>query len=271
MSIQKAIKSKNSGDFIEHIQAEVLRNGFSEDVTKALLFPPKMSWGAFTEMQRQGLLAWNVGGVTDELIEHLKACTDDEEFRSAIIGALFMFGVGAKEYAIEHSEFIFGLAEKSNDYEFFASTLISELVRGGVDWHGSEEGIYYVNVDKSYLSSTIQSVSEDFRSSGWLFKESYILDFSTGLAKSDQLDKSLDLLIEFAKTLEDFSSCESLIYSLTTTISGFAASDRSLKVDQIAFANKEICSLIFSRASSLSKKSDKSELEELEAYISENF
>lgn len=271
MSIQKALKSKNSGDFIEHIQAEILRNSFSEDVTKALLFPPKLSWGAFTEMQRQGILAWSVGGITDELIDHLKACIDEEEFRTAIIGTLFMFGVGAKEYAIEHSEMVFELAEKGNDYEFFASTLIAELVRGGVDLHGSPDGIYYVDIDKSYLSSTIQSVCEDFRSSECLFKQSYVLDFALGLAKSNELSKSHDLLIEFSKTLEDFSDCESLIYSLTSTVAGFAEKDRILTVDQTAFANKELCSIVFEKANSLAKKSDKNSLKELEEYIEQDF
>lgn len=271
MSIQKALKSKNSGDFIEYVQAEVIRNGFSEDVTKTLLFPPKMNWGAFTEMQRQGMLAWSVGGVTDELIDHLKACIDEEEFRNAIIGTLFMFGVGAKEYAVEHSELVFSLAEKSSDYEFFASTLVSELVKGGVDWHGAPDGVYHVNVEKAYLSSTIQSVSDDFRSSGWLFKESYILDFATGLAKSNELSKSHELLIEFSKTLEDFSSCESLIYSITPTLPGLAEQDRSLTVNPTAFANKDVCLTLFEKASSLAKKSNKSELKEIEEYISENF
>ena len=152
MTLQKALRAKNSGVFMDSIQVEVLRNGFTAEVKSALSSPPRMKWGPYTEMQKLGCLAWSDGALTSELGEHAKRCIETEELNTALIGALFMFGVGATEAAIECSERAFESAEASGDYEFHAGLLVSTLVKGGCDWSGAPDGVYHVRVDKTYRS-----------------------------------------------------------------------------------------------------------------------
>ena len=143
MSIEKALKAKNSGLFIENLQAAFLKRS-PEEILDAIQKAPSLKWAAEMEIKKLGLMTWCDEKYVAELISKIHQCIEAEEYRSAGIGCLYLFGIGQSEAAIELSEKAFESIESASDYEFNATSLLSILISSTVEWEGSPSGKFYI-------------------------------------------------------------------------------------------------------------------------------
>lgn len=268
MSIEKALKAKNSGVFIENLQAAFLKKSPAE-ILDAIQKAPALKWAPEMEIKKFGLISWCDQNNLSELKSKILQCIDADEFRSAMLGCLFFFGIGESKSAIELSERIFEKAESSADYEFNAGSALSVLINCSIEWEGAPNGKYYVAVDKDYLSSTISSIADDFRQSDILYNESRIIEFATGLARAGRHEAVKALLNEYLNKISDYSDIESLIYNCTRTIDGMAPENRSIETTDCEFVHVDFVELCLKKAKENSKKSDKESLSELSEYVKE--
>jgi hypothetical protein len=266
MSIEKALKAKNSGVFVENIQAAYLKRSTGE-ILDAIQNAPFLKWAHEMEIIKFGLMSWCEDNYASELKSKIVQSIDADEFRPAMIGCLFLFGMNENKTAIELSETIFEKAESSSDYEFYASAALSVLISCSIEWKGAPNGKYYIAVDKGYLSSTVTSVTDDFRQSDTLYNESRIVELSMGFSRAGQQERSKELLNEYLTSLSEYSDIESLIYSLTKTIEGMPANSRSVEVTPCDFVNTDFVEICLSKAKEISEKSDEESLNELSQYV----
>ena len=268
MSIDKALKAKNSGVFIENIQMAFL-NKNSADILDAIQKAPQLKWSPETEIKKLGLISWCDPLSISELKSKILHCVEADEFRSAMIGCLFLFGVGLAKDGIDLSEKIFEKSESSSDYEFNASSALSILVDGFIEWEGAPNGKFYISIDKDYLLSTITSIADDFRQSGVLYEESRVIEFAKALAKAGDYQRLKSLIIEYLDTISEYSEIESLIYNFTRTIEGMPVENRSLEVVECEFLDLDLLNICLEKAKVKAKKSDKNSLNELLDYVSQ--
>ena len=266
MSIEKALKAKNSGVFIENLQAAFLKKGPAE-ILDAIQKAPPLKWAPEIEIKKLGLMSWCDNKNISELKSKIIQCINADEFRSSMIGCLFLFGSGENKAAIEISEKVFEKAESSSDYEFYASSALSELINCSIEWEGAPNGRYYIAVDKNYLSSTVSSVTDDFRQLNILHNESRVIELATGFSRAGQHETSKALLNEYLNTISEYSDIESLIYNFTSTIEGMAAENRSIEATDCNFVNVDFVAICFAKAKENSKKSNQESLNELLEYV----
>jgi hypothetical protein len=239
MSVAKARKAKNSGDLIEALQSVFASNPMDAALKDLLDNPPNLKWGIATTIDREGLKSWVKGQTADDLVDLIKSAAEQDEFRSGVIGCLYLFGLGDNKRAIELSEMLFERAEAGDDYIFNATNMIAELAASSLSWAGTENNKYYVSIDRDYLYSTCRSVLEDFRVSDRLFETSTIVTLASGLAKAGAADAANDLLSEHISRLTDFSDFTDFGYSLTPTIDGMPDDFRGLAVSQVPWVSRD--------------------------------
>ena len=81
MSIEKALKAKNSGLFIENLQAAFLKRS-PEEILDAIQKAPSLKWAAEMEIKKLGLMTWCDEKYVAELISKIHQCIEAEEYRS---------------------------------------------------------------------------------------------------------------------------------------------------------------------------------------------
>jgi hypothetical protein len=241
----------------------------TEEILGALQKPPALKWALEMEIIKLGLMSWCDKDNSKELKSKILQCIDAEEFRSAMMGCMYLFGVGENEMAIQLSERIFEVAESSSDYEFNASSALSVLIDCSVQWEGAPNGKYYVSVEKNYLASTILSIADDFRQSDDLYNESRIVEMATGLSRAGRQDEAKKLLNEYLDKISEYSEIESFIYNFTRSVYGIPNGTRSIEEISCDFVGVDFIKHCFAKAKEVSKKSDKDSLGELLEYVAE--
>lgn len=266
MSIVKAMKAKNSGDFIELLQQAYI-NEAPEKVLAALLKPPAMKWGADTRIAKEGMISWCKGSVSDGLIMEIKKAPENSDFRAAIIGCLYLFGLGESTKAIAASESIFEVVENSSEYPFHATTMLSELIGGSIEWSGAEGGKYYVGIEINYLKSTVISVVDDLRAMDKLYEEATIIDCSKGLARAGDIAGANKLLMTYADQIVEFDQIFSLASQLSSFVSGIIAEKRSTTAPSIPFVSQDTFAACSKVAKALAGSERKEDLDQIVDYI----
>ena len=266
MSIAKAKKATNSGDFIEFAQQAYV-NGSSPAILDVLLHPPSVRWGTDTKVARYGLISWCKDTVADELLFQIKNAPENNEFRAGMVGCLYLFGLGNVNKAISASENLFEAVEKTNEYPFYASLMLRELTRARIEWSGAQNDAYFVRIDKEYLNSTICSVIDDLKVMGRLYKDGDVVEYCKGMAKVGNRDGANQLIVDYLAALTDFDDVVSLVGELSSTAPGMAAEMRTNMVLPVPFVSKNTFAECIKTANALVSPDRSEDIKYLEEYV----